>query len=105
MEEIDHEVLGTMAESLGAELESEITAEARRQFEALGRRDRSDQLRKDLERVCSSSDTSALRFASVERSRATSAGIAPAPLAIASVRTSRPQRARGPRSNGGSKRG
>jgi hypothetical protein len=51
MEEIDHEVLGTMAESLGAELESEITAEARRQFEALGRRDRSDQLRKDLERV------------------------------------------------------
>jgi hypothetical protein len=51
MDEIDHEVLGTMTESLGADLEREITTEARRQFDARARADRSDQLRKDLERV------------------------------------------------------
>jgi site-specific DNA recombinase len=51
MDEIDHEVLGTMTESLGTDLESEITAEARRQFDAHARPDRPAQLRRDLERV------------------------------------------------------
>lgn len=51
MIEIDHEVLGTMAESLGAELEDEIATKARARFEADAGPDRADQLSRDLDRV------------------------------------------------------